>query len=272
MSAPAGPSGAPDEEGPVEQALDELFDGLAGTGRTGRRALAEAEDHLRSAVAEGVAGGLSPGQAEQVAVDRFGPSGPVAGQLRAVRYGPGAWLRPAFVGCWLAGGLGLVAIGVSGLLAEVFGRLYGAGFVAGDGPGVAYTPDRCVDYFEYFPHAASCEDAAALHHWGEVVSSRVAVGVLGVLALLLLWLVRRRTALGSPQWTPPRGTVLIPLAVLFGLAGLGLVGFSAMQLAYGDRTMVGANLSAGIVSAVAAVATGAGLLARARRPAAERPA
>lgn len=90
--------------------------------------------------------------------------------------------------------------------------------------------------------------------------------MLGVLALLLLWLVRRRTALGRPQWTPPRGTVLIPLAVLFGLAGLGLVGFSAMQLAYGDRAMVGANLSAGIVSALAAVATGASLFARARRP------
>jgi hypothetical protein len=258
---------APEQDGPVERLLDELFDGLAGTGRDGRRALAEAEDHLRSAVADGVAAGLSPDRAEREAVDRFGSAARVAGELRAVRRGPGAWLRPAFVGCWLAGGVGLLAVGASGLIAEAFGRLYGAGFVAGDAPGVTYTPDRCADYFEYFPHAASCADAAAQHHWGEVVMSRVAVGVLGALALLVLWLLRRGTGLGGAAWKPPRGTVLLPMAGLFGLAGLGLLALGLLQLASGDRGMVGANLSAGVASTAAALVADAGLLARARRPA-----
>jgi hypothetical protein len=260
-------TGAVEPDGPVERALDELFDGLAGTGREGRHVLAEVEDHLRSAVAEGEAAGLTGAQAERVAVDRFGPLARVAAEVRAVRGGPGAWLRPAFVGCWLAGGLGLLAVGASGLLAEVSGRLFGAGFVAGNAPGVTYTPMRCADYFEYFPHASSCADAAALHHWGEVVESRVAAGVLGLLALLVLWLARRGTRLGGPAWTPPRGTVLIPMAGLFGLAGIALVGYGLLQLASGDHAMVGANLSAGVASAAAAVAAGASAVARRRRTA-----
>lgn len=256
---------AVEPDGPVEHALDELFDELAGTGRTGRRVLAEAEDHLRSAVAEGEAAGLTGAQAERAAVDRFGPVRRVAAELRAVGHGPAGWLRPAFVGCWLAGGLGLLAVGASGVLAEVFGRLFGAGFVAAAAPGITYTPERCADYFGYFPHASTCADAAALHHRGEVVTSRVAAGVLGLLALLVLWLARRGTRLGGPAWTPPRGTVLIPMTGLFGLAGIALLGFSLMQFAFGDRAMVGANLSAGVASAAAAVAAGASALARRRR-------
>jgi hypothetical protein len=243
-------------EGPVDRCLDELFDRLAGTGAAGRRALAEAEDHLRSAVAEGTARGLTPEVAEREAVARFGSAERVAGELRVAHRGIGGWLRPAFVGCWLAGGAGLLAIGLSGFVAEVFGRLYGAAFVAGDAPGVTYTADRCADYFEYFPHARDCADAAALHHWGEVVESRVSVGVLGALALLVLWLVRRGTALGTAAWTPPRGTVALPLVALFGLAGLALSGTGLMQLAFRDTNMVGANLSAGLAAVVAALVVG----------------
>ena len=251
-------------EGPVDRCLDELFDRLAGTGAAGRRALAEAEDHLRSAMADGIARGLTPEAAEREAVARFGSTGRVAGELRLAHRGIGGWLRPAFVGCWLAGGAGLLAIGLSGLVAEVFGRLYGAAFVAGDAPGVTYTADRCADYFEYFPHARDCADAAALHHWGEVVESRVSVGVLGALALLVLWLVRRGTAIGTAAWTPPRGTVAVPLVVLFGLAGLALSGMGLMQLAFRDTNMVGANLSAGLAAMVAALVVGVWFLRRGR--------
>ncbi len=248
----------------VDQCLDELFDRLAGTGAAGRRALAEAEDHLRSAVADGVARGLSQDEAEREAVARFGSVARVAGELRVAHRGIAGWLRPAFVGCWIAGSTGLIAIGISGLVAEVFGRLYGAAFVAGDAPGVTYTADRCADYFEYFPHARDCADAAALHHWGEVVEGRVAVGVLGALALLVLWLVRRATALGTPAWTPPRGSVALPMTALYGLVGLALSGLSLMQLAVHDTHGVGANLSAGVVSAGAAVAVLAWFLGRGR--------
>ena len=73
--------------------------------------------------------------------------------------------------------------------------------------------------------------------------------------------------MGGPAWTPARDTVLIPMAGLFGLAGIALVGFGLLQLASGDHAMVGANLSAGVASVAAAVAAGASTVVRRRRPA-----
>ena len=110
---------------------------------------------------------------------------------------PDVWLRPAFTGGWLAGGLGLVAIGVSGLVAEVFGRAFGPAFVAGDGPGVTYTAARCAEYLRLFPGAGGCAGAAATDHWGEVVQYRVLIGVLGLFALVAFGLARRRTEFGG---------------------------------------------------------------------------
>jgi hypothetical protein len=239
----------------VETFLDDLFDRLAGTGHNGRRALAEAEDHLRQATASGVAAGLDPTAAEQAAITRFGTPASLAAGIRAVHSGPSRWLRPAFVGLWLAGGIGLIAVGLSGGVAELLGRWRGPSFVAGDAPGVTYTGQRCAEYLALFPGAGTCTDAAALDHWGEVVQSRVAAGILGVLALFALWLARRSTRLGGPAWTPPAAAVAIPLAVAFALAGVGLGGIGAMELAFGTNSMVGANLAAGLVGILAAIAT-----------------
>jgi len=238
--------------GPVERHLDDLFDRLAGTGTVGRRTLAEADDHLRATTAEGVAGGHGQLAAEQAAVARFGDNGPTAAEIKAVHYGPWVWLRPAFVGGWMAGGVGLLAVGLSGLLAELLGHLYGPAFVAGDAPGVTYTAERCADYFEYFPNATNCAAAAAEHHWGEVVTGRVAVGVLGLLALLVLWAARATSRLGSRPWTPPRLAVAVPLAVAFLAAGLGFTGISVMELGFHDTDMVGTNLATGVASLIAA--------------------
>jgi hypothetical protein len=126
------------EPGPVDRYLDDLFDRLAGTGAAGRRIIAEAEDHLQAAADRGEASGLSRVDAERRAVAAFGTPDAIAAELRAVQR-PEAWLRPAFAGAWLAGGLGLLAIGASGLVAEVLGRAFGPEFVAADGPGVTYT-------------------------------------------------------------------------------------------------------------------------------------
>jgi hypothetical protein len=210
----------PEQTSPVETFLDDLFDGLAGTGSAGRRSLAEAEDHLRSATADGVARGLSEEQAEREAVSRYGAADRAATALRAVHSGPARWLRPAFVGLWLAGGIGLCAAGLSGLVAELFGDLVSPQFVAADGPGVTYTAQRCAQYAEYAPSGLSCADAAAYHHWGEVVTSRVALGVLGLLALAALAVARRTTQLGRPQWRPPAGSVAIPFVAVMVTAAV----------------------------------------------------
>jgi hypothetical protein len=47
--------------------------------------------------------------------------------------------------------------------------------------------------------------------------------------------------------------VALPMAVLFGLGGLGLTGISLMQLAFGDTNMVGTNLSEGVAALGAAL-------------------
>jgi hypothetical protein len=173
--------------------------------------------------------------------------------------------------------VGLVAIGASGALAELLGRLFGPVFVAGDLPGVTYTAQRCAEYLEYFPDAGSCAQAAALHHWGEVVEYRVAVGVLGLLVLggFLLW--RRRP--DGPQegyvGVLPDGFSATVATSLYGVAAaaLALLSLDAFLVAGGDRT--GQWLSAAIVASAMAAVYGVSLyrtvLTRARLGAATVP-
>ncbi len=153
----------------IDTYLEELFDRLGGTGAAGRRALAEVEDHLRSAADEAIARGVEPIEAERTAVDRFGPSSKIAGGFQAVHNGPVALLRQAFVGCWLVAALAFVAIGLSGAIAYAFGRWFGIAFVPGDAIGSTYTLDRCADFIRFHPEAVTCAAAAAAHHFDEVV-------------------------------------------------------------------------------------------------------
>jgi hypothetical protein len=163
----------------------------------------------------------------------------------------------------LLGGVGLTAIGVSGLLAEGMGALAGQRFVSGDPPGVSYTPDRCADFFEYAPQARTCEEAATIHHFGEVVTYRVAAGILGLLALGLWWLLRRRR--DRPALLPD-GLVPGIGAATFGAAAAALLLESIGLLAFGAGA--GQYLSGGLVSLVVAAAFAVGcwraLAARAR--------
>jgi hypothetical protein len=80
-------------------------------------------------------------------------------------------------------------------------------------------------------------------------------------------LARRRTAFGEAAWRPPRGAVAVPLGALFAVAGAGLTGLSLMRMAYGDREMLGADLSAGIVALAAAALSFLGYLWNRRHPA-----
>ncbi len=148
----------------------------------------------------------------------------------------------------ILGGVGLTAIGVSGGIAAAFGGAFGKSFVSGDSNGITYTPERCADFFEYYPDAADCEAAATAHHFVEVVAYRVEAGALGLVALGACWLLRRRVrdALAAlpASFVPTAG------AALFGLAAFLLLADSAGQLVFSSTTGVGQWLSGGIVSAV----------------------
>ena len=56
----------------VEEYLDQLYSRLRCAPRDARRILAEAEDHLRESVAEGLAAGMTESEAQQHAVSVFG--------------------------------------------------------------------------------------------------------------------------------------------------------------------------------------------------------
>lgn len=103
-----------DSSGPVDRYLDQLFDRLTGTGGAGRRALAEAEDHLRTGVADAVAAGTTQYEAERRAVAQFGDADGFARRLRRA-HGPHP-LRVLLSSVWLLAGLALAALSVSFLL------------------------------------------------------------------------------------------------------------------------------------------------------------
>jgi hypothetical protein len=239
-------------EGPVARYLDEVFDALARTGSAGRRALTEIEDHLETAVQEGLARGLGQTDAELSAVERFGQPQLIASGIRRSNSGLSGLIRPAVTGAWIVGAIVLISIGLSGIVAEFMGRIIGPAFVAGDGPGVTYTAARCAEFVEYFPEL-SCADAATMHHFGEVVEYRVAAGVLGLLALSIFLVARRVPPLSDAAWSPPPAIVALVLAASFGLAAALLGGAEVMALIGGSRQGTGANLSAALVAGVAFV-------------------
>jgi len=102
----------------IEWYLDELIvrTQLAGTGAAGRRALMEAEYHLRATAADAMARGLPEDQAGHEAVSRFGPPALVARKLRSVQ-GPGRLNRAVSTG-WLLAGLAACGLGVAYLAAS----------------------------------------------------------------------------------------------------------------------------------------------------------
>ena len=116
-------------ETPIEDYLDELLRRTRADARTTRRLLDEASDHLHATAAELHSGGMSPQQAETEAVRRFGPVTPIvhATFRRSVLALVFETLRAAL---FLAG-CGLVAVGISGLVALVMNLWAGRSFVGG---------------------------------------------------------------------------------------------------------------------------------------------
>jgi HAAS len=252
---------------PIEEFLDELLLELRGTPRAVRRALCEVEEHLREATREGVAAGLTETDSARRAIGRFGSPAETAALLgRASPSPPGALVREAVGALVPVGAAFLVAIGLSGLLADVLGRAFGKAFVAGDAPGVTYTAERCAQYLALEPHARTCQEAAILHHYGEVVDYRLAAGVLGVV-LLAGWAVWRR---GAPRRPLRPGTLgrSFPLTVgaaLASAAAAALLFLGSAGVVTGHYDGTGNPLSGGLVSALLAAAFGTALWRELRR-------
>lgn len=178
----------------IERYLDELFGRLAGQGATGRRVLAEAEDHLRTAAADAMARGLPADQAERDAVARFGPPAVVARTLRSTA-GHGHISRAVSV-TWLLAGLAAAGLGVADLAAA--GRL-----------GWQSPAWLCTDFL-----SPSCNSTGP--STGDTQSAVIAAAA-GAALLLGWWLAVRYAGLA-----PVRRGFALAAGLLLSLAAFGL--------------------------------------------------
>ncbi len=255
MTSSYGGGVTPSAERMLEAYLDALATRLGLPNDGSRQVLAEATNHLYLDTEARIEAGTSPETAASAAIAAFGEPARVANALRA----PGGRVMSSM---WLFAGIGLVAIGLSGLLAAVFGAVRGWEFVAGDPAGLSYSAARCAQYLRVAPDAATCRAAALVDHYSEVVDQRVVAGVIGlvVIAAYALWR-RRGGSAASRQLLGGMGVAS------FGLAGLWQLA-SASTAATLGQGMVGALLAGGLVSLVVAVALIPVLVSGIRRSAA----
>lgn len=236
----------------IEDYLDKMLDALRLDGKTSRRALAEAEDHLRASTEAKLASGMSQSKAEHAAIAAFGYPENIADEFNRSLL-PGGSLAPALqlalTGLLVSGAI-LVAVGLSGALALAFGGLWGHDFVSQPLQASEITTERCAELFELVPGAADCQSAGITHHFDELVGFRLSAGILGVFAIAAYFFIRRR-------WPVTRSNRLLPVgtAEAMGVAafavGVGLLFFFGLTgREFADRDGIGELLSAEIVAGV----------------------
>jgi hypothetical protein len=230
-----------ESDGPIEAYLDQLVAGLSGRRpRDLRYLLAETEAHLRDETERGVAAGLPPLQAEAQAVQRMGPVADLvtAEKKRQATSGT-AVVREFLTTGLLLGGIGAVAVGISGVLAAGVQLIWGGRVLVDVAPGQTLAAADCVRWLAADPAAPTCRDAAVADWVWEVIGYRIVLGVLGAIALAGYGLLRR-------NWTRRNAWAILPVSVsdtiavvLFGIA-------TAWTLALGvDAIVVNAGHGAG---------------------------
>lgn len=251
------PSGAAGD--PIQRYLTLLRAGLPA--RDTERILTEAEDHLRETVAAGIAVGLTEAEAQEAAISSFGSVRAVV-RAHSIRPGnlmkgrtPRAVLGDLVLSAWKLGGIGLTAIGASGLLVALMNVTLGRAFVGQPPPGVTFSKAHCAYWMSAWTHAHTCAQAAMLEASSDAVSLRGAAGIIGlvVLATYAAW----RTVMRSKGAEPG-----VPLAGYFPLLAATTFGGGALVLALAQLTGYnvsfgpGDYLSGAIVAAVVAVGYG----------------
>jgi hypothetical protein len=203
------PAGA-DGTGAVDSYLDEMFDQLAGTGAAGRRAVDEAQDHLRASVADEVARGVPPGEAEYRAVTRFGSPDRIASGIRRANRSV-SW-GSVMSGAWLLAGLAVLVLAATYLLKAldiaVLLRMHPEDLPPCADPEIVPVPGTAI--------AGACSSSVPALQ--ENLAVGLAVLVIGVAVLAARWLATRRVGLAAP---PRRFPVLA--AALFAAGGLALL-------------------------------------------------
>ncbi len=242
-------TGTDDADGsPVEDYLDVLLGAAPGPARQVRALLAEADAHLRDATADGLARGLSQYEAEREAVARFGPVRSVTSAEAQRQSLPLPALgRQVVASGLLLGAIGGLAVGLSGVFTALMGAIGGSSFIVDITPTTHLATSDCTRWLSQNPSAHSCYQAA-LSDWAfEVVWYRIAIGVLGALALAAFLLMRRRRFA-----TLPARVVETVAVTVFGAAGLWMLGLGVDWAALGHNGAGQWLASAPVALAIAA--------------------
>jgi hypothetical protein len=214
---------------PVEDYLDELLRGSQADARTTRRLLDEAGDHLRTSASELEASGMACIDAEAEAVRRYGPVAPIVRATR--RRSHAALIAQTTRAALFLGSCGLVAIGLSGLVALVLNVSLGPSFVGATSGS---------------PFGGGSVDETA----HDAVALRVIAGLIGLVVLLGQRVLRRRVS--SPQ-VLPAGLVDALGAAAFAAGTAGLAILCADRAAQTGTGGVGFTLSGVVVALPATV-------------------
>ena len=265
MSVPPGETGMSEAgaNGPIESYLDELVSQV-GTSRPRelRALLAETEAHLRDAADDAMARGLDRPAAELDAVARFGPATDLAAAERATWVTPLPVLaRQVIASGLLLGGIGAVAVGISGLISWLIWAIGGQQALVSNPSATDLSAGNCARGLGVVPGAGSCR-AAAMHDWAdEIVFGRIGFGLLGLLAIGACLLLRRHWQRRSarPSALPALVSDTIGTAA-FGAAWLVTLGLGvdATVVSRGDGS--GQWLSAAIVAMAGTAVFGARLV------------
>jgi hypothetical protein len=260
-----GTAGRDDDQGedPVEAYLDAVLSCSPGSPRQVRRTLAEVETHLAESVRSLQVGGLSAEAAKAEAVRRMGPPAGAVDRPWPARSGrlPRPVRRRLLLAILQLGGIGGLFVGVAGAFAAAIQALWGASAIATPFPAGSYSQADCRRWLAAYPHSHSCVAAMTLDHALDFQRNAVAAGLLGLLALVLRQLLRRRWP-GLPGTSPEL------------LIGAGLAAVCAVVFAGAGFDAITVTRSQGVGQPVSlAVAAGAAtvLLALASRRAADRP-
>lgn len=227
--------------------------------------VAEAKDHLLQTTAAGLAAGLTGREAEEAAISAFGS---VRAVVRAHESTPGNLVRgrtPAAVlgdlvlSAWKLAGIGLIAVGVSGLVVWLMNRTLGPSFTGQAPAGVTFPKAHCAYWMALWPGTHTCAAAHTLEASSDAVVLRIVAGIAGIALLeayvIARYLLRRRR----------RGPA-VPLAGYFPALATCVFGAGALALAVSQFTGFlitqgpGTFLSGAIVAAL--VAAGYGVRAR----------
>ena len=240
----------------IENYLDDLLAGLVGEAGAVRRMLTETETHLYADVDQAVARGMTHDDAARAAIARFGTADRFTHMWNASA--PPKPLPPLRVMLRRAAkqlaplaGVGLVAVGISGIIARAMTSLWGLRFMFADPPGTTYPASSCHYWMSLHPRAATCTSAYLAESLADGLNARYAAGIVGLVVLAVI-AVRRRLRRAPLINAPAPSTALIAVAVfLAATVALAALATDAVRVSHGNGA--GQWLSAAVVALIVAL-------------------